>query len=932
MSSKIINIDIHDDIIYSVSEYIYRLNKKVLLISGGQRPFLFIKKNLSKKYNKSFFPPKFFTNDEFIEKIIFENTELTKISDFEAAFMIFEIIKNEVPTLLNGKTSFAYFMEWSFEILSFIEHLDLENVSQDKLKTIKINAEIGYDVPIGINNLLKNIFEIRKSFHNNLERASKITKGYSFLKTMLMESNLLIKDFDEVILMAPFYLYKTEIEIFKKIYKNEKLTVFIQGDPKEYDILARIYYEFCQPFPNIKNKEDSYILNIYSAFDDQSQGALLRNLISNYSDSDRDKTVVVVPNLTMLQSVLSEISIISNKYNVSAGYPAQKTAVFSLLNAVVEAQFSRKGKYYYSMDVMRVLTNPLLKNFKFFGESYISEIIIHKIEESLNQNSASCLSGKVFISFEEIINEKWLIESIVITLTKICEYISAKKIIEILEEIFNNFFILWEDIITFKNLANVLHTFLLKIYSLSSVDTLNIEAIELLLSLLNDFKFGSVSKVKFQNEDIFNIFKKLLKNKRIPLQGSPLEGLQVLGLLESRNISFDNVFVVGMTDSAIPAVKKVYSVIPKDIMYALGLEMAKKEFEIQKYHFQRLISRAKNLNLIYSENEKNERSRFIESLIWNKQLKNKNMNIVKINKFILPKFSIEDSSERRKYKKTKEIKEYLSNMFYTYSKIDTYLNCKLKFYFKYVLSFDKEIRIGYESSNSDIGSFIHNFLKDVLYENLNFEKLCTFEFEKEYFKKLNNKFDNSPYFKFREDSFIIKEVLVYRMKKILSYERMRMYKNIYACEREYTSNIKTLSGKIYNLDCRIDRIDIYNENYVILDYKTGVVADSVVSKKYFELISNDFNRKDIKKGINSLQLPLYKYIFEKKTGYNVSECGVYDIKKTRIIKFSQKQEIYDKCVNIIRIILDEINNDENFEFAKDDKTDCKNCRYFYTCR
>ncbi|MDR2676422.1 MAG: PD-(D/E)XK nuclease family protein [Endomicrobium sp.] len=933
--SKIINIDIHDNIIDYVSEYIMRLSGKTLLISGGRRPFVFIKKKLAEKYSKSFFSPEFLTNNEFIEKIIFENTKFVKISDIEASFMIFKIIKNSVPQLLNKKKSFVTFMEWSFEILSFIEQLDLENVSKEKFKLIEANAKIGYDVPENINNLLKNIFKIRKSFHNVLEKSLKITKGYSFMRAMTFSADLLTENYDEIILMAPFYLHKTEIEIFKKIYNNKKLVLFVQGNPKKYGILGHIYTEFNEPLPNMQNKKDNYNLNIYSAFDDQSQGAILKNLIKNYSEDDKDKTVIVVPDLTMLQSVISEISVITDKYNISAGYPAEKTAVFSLLNSIIEAQILRKDKYYYSVSIVKILTNPLIKNFNFLGENYISKIISYKVEEALLQNSANSLNGKIFVSFDEIINEKQIIGDISSALADVQKYFSAGEIVKILQEIFIIFFKSWENITTFNKLSNVLHIFSKKIYAFSNVSSypLNIESIELLLFLAKDFKFGGdISKVRFKSEDILNILKELIKNKRIPLKGSPLKGLQILGLLESRNISFDNVFIVGMTDSAVPMIRKEYSLIPRDIMYTLGLEMSQKEFEIQQYHFQRLISGSKNLHLIYPDNEKNERSRFIELLIWNKQQENNNINIIKVNKFALHKISAQDSS-KQKYKKTKEIREYLRNMHYTYTKIDTYLNCKLKFYFKYVLLLDQNIKIGKEFSRDDMGNFIHDFLKDVLHENLNSRELQVAEFKKEYFKRLHNRFSNFHKFKFREDSFMIKDVLMYRMGKLLHYEKMRVYKSIYACEKEYISNIKTLFGATYNLSCRIDRIDTDGENYMIFDYKTGVVFDNIISNKYFKLTSNNFlNRQNIKKGIKSLQLPLYKYIFEKETKYNASECGIYDLRRVRIIGFPQEQEIYDKCIDIIKIILDEINNEENFEFTKDDNTNCKNCQYFYICR
>ncbi|MDR1926100.1 MAG: PD-(D/E)XK nuclease family protein [Endomicrobium sp.] len=459
---------------------------------------------------------------------------------------------------------------------------------------------------------------------------------------------------------------------------------------------------------------------------------------------------------------------------------------------------------------------------------------------------------------------------------------------------------------------------------------LNIEAMEILLSLSKEVKYGELSQLKFQDKEIFNIFKKLIKDKRIALMGSSIKGLQILGLLEFGNLSFDNVFIVGMKDSAIPAIKKDYSLIPKDIMYALGIERVKKEYEIQQYYFNRIISGSKKLNLIYPDNDKDERSRFIESIIWNKQSENKDINAVKINKFVLPRFSV-NYSGKRKHAKTKEIKEYLKNMHYTYSKIDTYLNCRLKFYFRYVLLLDEGVKIRQELSDGDIGNFVHDFLRGALYENLNSVKLKSLEFEKEYFKKLENNFANSPYFKFREDAFMIKEILMHRMKNILYYEKQRSYKNIYSSEKKYVSSIEAKFGDVYKLNCKIDRIDSNGKGYMVFDYKTGIIDDNIVRKKYLDLLS-DFTRQNIKKAIKSLQLPLYKYIFEKESGLTVLECGVYDVKKAKINIFPGDVEVYEKCIDVVRSLLNEINTGENFEFDNEDKVNCERCKYFYICK
>ncbi|MDR0822842.1 MAG: hypothetical protein LBN20_03565, partial [Endomicrobium sp.] len=127
MNSKIINIPMDENIIDYTADYVYKSGKKTACISGGRRPFLFIKKALSQKYKKAFEPPAFFTNDDFIESLTFQNTNYSKISDIEAAYILFNIIKEKTPSLLPLNKSFASFLDWAFEILRFIEQLDMED-------------------------------------------------------------------------------------------------------------------------------------------------------------------------------------------------------------------------------------------------------------------------------------------------------------------------------------------------------------------------------------------------------------------------------------------------------------------------------------------------------------------------------------------------------------------------------------------------------------------------------------------------------------------------------------------------------------------------------------------------------------------------------------------------------------------------------------
>ncbi|MCL2144849.1 MAG: PD-(D/E)XK nuclease family protein [Endomicrobia bacterium] len=953
MSSKIINISMRENIIdFTCGYYAKSGGKKTAFISGGKRQFLFIKKKLAQAAGTSFVSPAFFTNDDFIENAVFDNTDFVKIPDIEAAFMIYEAVQDVAPELLKGKKSFAGFLQWALEIASFIEQLDLEKVSGEKLKNITANADIGYDVPENINDLLKNMFKIKDSFHSSLEKASKTTKGYSFLKVSGMDFAQLAGEYEEFILLAPFYLHKTELEIFKKIFDAGKLTVITQGDPENYDSLNKIYSYFGSAIEKSAKSGDAIRtvhsenarsekpfdadLNIYGAYDDQSQAVLLKNLIAKMPEAEYDKTVIIVPEAKLLQPVMSEISAVTDNYNVSAGYPASKTAVFTLLRSVTAAQLSRKNENYYVKDLIKTLSNPLVKNMRFFGDPSLTRIIAHKLKQAFDRDSKTSLSGKIFVSFEEIYNASAVLESISKSSAGASGYINADKLKNVLSDIFETLFCAWEKPETLNAFAEELHSFAEKLCELSIVSTypLNSEAIEIILSLSRQMKYGKVARARFAQNDILNIFSDLLEDKKIPLPGSPLKGLQVLGLLESRNISFENVFIVGMTDSAMPAVKKESPLVPKDIMFALGIEMAKKEYEIQNYHFNRLISQAKKISLIYPDNEKEERSRFIERLVWDRQLKSGSLDCAKTKKIAFPSLKISNSGKKR-YEKSDKIKRYLKKMKYSYSKIDTYLRCRLEFYFRYVLGLDEASEIGAELSGSEMGSFIHDFLRSVFYEGMESSGLKKSGFKEHFFHELEKFFENCFELKFREDAFLIKKVLEHRMGKVLKFEREREFDGIYCCEKRYAAILKT-DKTDYNVECIIDRADKKGGGYIILDYKTGSVSTPLVSKKFGELISSGLNRENIKKAVKSLQLPLYKYIFEQSEKADVCGCGVYDIKKAEIHDFFSNcvdaQRIYDGCKDIIKFVLDEISEGDYFEFDKKDGGNCKNCRFFYICR
>ncbi|MDR2772096.1 MAG: PD-(D/E)XK nuclease family protein, partial [Elusimicrobiota bacterium] len=804
--SKILTVPMSDNIIEFTTDYLLDSTDKTAFLSGSKRPALFIKRNLALKKQKAFYPPAFISTDDFIEDADFRQNRRSKISDLEASYELYKILKTINPQLLKNRESFAEFFSWGLEILFFVERLDLENVSAKTLENIKANAEIGFDVPQTINELLKNIFKIRDCFHSELDKKRQTTKGFSFLQVAQMDVQFIDDGFDEIVLFAPFHLCQTELEIFKKLFDHKNLTIILRGNPNDYSLLKKIYTYLKLPLPRTKTSQNpAGNFKVFSAFDAQSQAAAVKNILKDFSPLQMDKTLIAVPDQSMISPLIAEISSINDNFNVASGYPISKSALFDVISSILKAQISRQDNSYYSKDVVKVLTNPLVKNMRFLGNPALTRAIVHGIEQSFDPSSDNILSGLSFIEIKDLYDNEDLLKTISQITAQMGEYTNPQRLKLFVTDIAKTFFGGWENFDSFLSLSNTLLDFVDKTLKLSIVDSyqLNLQSAEVIIETAFQLQQGEVAKEKFPQEHLINVFLEILKDKKIPLAGSPLKGVQILGLLEARNLSFENVFVVGATDSALPNIKKTSPLIPKEAAYSLGIETSKQEYEIRRYYFDGLISGAKNLYIVYPDDEKNERSRFVEKLIWDKQFKEKDLNAVKIKSFFINQPQTGDNRKRR-YEKSAEIKKYLSQMTYSYSSIDEYLRCRLKFYFKYVLSLDEASDVGEDVSSMELGTFIHEYLQTIFYAGFNKENLSAGNFIEKSMGVLSEQFSKTLSLKLRDEAFLVEEILKVRIRQFLRAETQRLdsFIKVFACEKTYQAEL----GK-YKLKCRIDRID-----------------------------------------------------------------------------------------------------------------------------
>ena len=119
---------------------------------------------------------------------------------------------------------------------------------------------------------------------------------------------------------------------------------------------------------------------------------------------------------------------------------------------------------------------------------------------------------------------------------------------------------------------------------------------------------------------------------KLPFETKPIEDLEIIGVLESRNISFDTVIMLDVNEGIMPQAKKINPLIPLGIYDILGIPSPEYNEEIFRYYFYRLVRSARDVHLLYIDSEEKPRSRYIEQLIWEQERATQTINAIKVDK------------------------------------------------------------------------------------------------------------------------------------------------------------------------------------------------------------------------------------------------------------------------------------------------------------
>lgn len=744
----------------------------------------------------------------------------------------------------------------------------------------------------------------------------------------------------------------TEENIIVRLVESGKAVLFWDLDKYYFDdelqeagLFAR---HFFSKHPKLKPEtvEDYFSnetkhINIIGVAGSAIQANALQLQLYEEQKSEKKLTneVIVLSDETLLIPVLNSIPENYKDINVTMGYPYSETFLNQFIQLIFTFQ-KRVGdneSMIYFWSLKRLLETEMVK-----------VIFTHEELESLT----------------ECINKFLKDSTYYLSISELEEQFNQRRIIDFIKIITKK----WHDPDNCIESLKMLLRFISEC-AISYSNTFVINQINVALGIFNKIKkLIRKYNILVQIDDVETLYKQTASEMSIKFKnkdsGNNIESnLQIMGLLETRNLDFETVHILSVNEGILPQSKSPNSLLPYDLRREYDLPIYTNKQAVYAYHFYRLIQNAKTVNIYYStltdDVGDGEPSRFIRQLINEIPRKTNNIMIKELS-YRLPSAK-NDEVVKIEVQKTPEIIEKIKNKLYNEccdkksdcytikglapTSISCYLKCPLKFYIKYIEK-KKDDTPKEDIQANIVGNIIHstfeNFYKEFgqsIIDDKLFNQIETNCLEKSFISALkDNNFANGlPETGFNYLTHIfIKELInnfINNEKKFFEKGNKIIIKGLEE-NLNHTFNLDD-NTKVYLMGFA-DRIDMVKNKTRILDYKSGKVKDSDV-----EIISGKDEVKDIKE--KALQLCIYKYLYAKNNpdisieNIEPGIFGLLDVNNPYFPlsinseKFTDENfiETCDKMfINLFKEMLDP---EIPFKQTEDEKN-CKYCDYIDICK
>lgn len=912
--------------------------RKLVIILPSERASKYLVKSLVSVYEKPIFSPEITTIDRWVKRYSLPIIDKTRL-----LLYLFEIYQK---TPEGKEATFEDFLTWGTMLLSDFEDIDrymldhaqvfknlkaikeLEswNIDDDKLSVSQQKFMEFWDrIPVYYEGL-----------HLKVRANDYITSALAYRK--IAEDIDLIKDRERKhFIFAGFNALSTsELTIIKKLKNLKQADYIVDVDDFYFKNQAHEAGTFIRKnlqtleiqkptFVQNELLEKELAIDIVECAQHTGQVKVAATELAKLSQEEINKTLILLADESLISSMVKNIPANVGKANITLGLPLNQTPVKTWVELLFEIQ-ENKGRFktqaIYHKDLQRIINHVFT----------ISAFGLKEKQALINVEQETIRKNKIFQNVANLPLDA--------------------KVMELLELMNTDWKNDWQ---LAMDCVRKINNLLLNLMPSTAAFERNI------LAIFDEALIG-FQQILSENIPYFNLrsFKLLFfqhwNKKSIAYHGNPINGLQIMGLLETRLLDFENIMVLGLNEGKLPSTNPIKTIIPMDLRYGLGLPSTRDKQGIYAHHFYRLLNQCKKLTLTYTtaieQIGSNEASRYITQL--ELELTRSNPKIHINRHFYNVPFPQEKMQALNEIQKTPEIITRLDAFFersLSASAMNKYLACPLDFYYRYLADLGEDQDVEEELEANTFGTFIHDTLEELYTPYAHYTSDGTKKTPtppplsvsgidtmiSQYKQILHKQF--MKHFNGDESLFL-------KGKNLLSYEMaMAITRNLLMEEREFvnkssepidiimlemklTKSIEIeVNGtkKLIHFSGLVDRIDKVGNNYRVIDYKSGKVTEKDV--KFKKLDTPILSFKNCK---HAVQLALYCLFFKERFNHFPAEAKIISLVDVKAnynlnIEDGTTEDVCNSLVDLVTDIITELYETEEVISHNPDSKYCSYC-------
>lgn len=832
----------------------------VQVVLPSKRAGLFLRERISSKIDEAAWLPEIITIQDFIQA----HASKPSVDKIDLIFLFYEIYKSHTKE----PDAFSTYLNWAPTVISDFNDIDRYLVDSNQIfRNLKDVKELeGWDL---------------EDWSFSAEALKPIqTKFLDFWTKLPTYYDSLNQALSEIGFMRDGMQYKDVAENMPSLIANLKdHSLYFVGlnalSASEYQIInglkkagiAQVMWDFSSDIQDNNIHEANFFMRknlvqlgkgsvafskaeqvqdiqVYASPNAYSQSGIVNTILKK--DDDKE-TAIIVCDESMIESLQLNLPDLDHGVNITTELPITRTTIHNFLDnlLVINLKQTRsKNASIYFKDLFDVLQHPAFGwlenklNFK------VAEIVrqIHQQNISyLNPDAVKLIFPKDYQFINQLFN-------CVTSVSDTPQFIALSiKLITMMKSDAPGDTLINEQLFHELNVQRQIQ------------------------DILTRPKF-EVDLIAFQQ-----LMRFILNEHKLSFVGEPLNGVQIMGMLESRGLNFKKVIFLGANEGHLPDNSGIKSFIPYDLRSYFKLPGKKNKEAIHAYYFYRQLWRSEEIHIIYNADSSGQDAR--EASRYIKQLEHNNDYHLKIH---VP--ALNNSSSRRlmRVKKDGYVKDALENYLHqglSPSAMSKYLMCPLDFFHRYVVRLYEQDEIEEHIQDSTFGTIIHNcleafyisigglnrILKPEDYENLEtkIEPVLQSEFEKVFYSDRVKKGRNKIAYKVCKHyvtSFLMHELRDIKFGNTIEVlaQELDLNKQLVLPDASWLKHV--------NIKGKIDRIERRNGEIRILDYKTGSESTVKLNSVEKAFVDQNLNKQ--------LQLMIYAWLYWKETQQSDFSVGI----------------------------------------------------------